>query len=632
MIEASRNEVRPRNLEAAGRDQGRPGPHLHAVVLRHALRRAVGAAGAGQGRRSRPRPQRQRRRAAVARALVRRRQRQPRSANIACATSSRRSTRRKDDDRVKAVALDLDGFTGGGQTAIGDLADAVRRVRGGGQAGHRLCRRLYQRQLPARLGGIRNLAQPARRGARSPARAEPTSTSRACSTSSGSPRTSIASARYKSAVEPFIRNDMSPEAQAELHGARPGRARELAAARSSRRGRRRTSTCSCSNMNGAIAAAGGDMAKAALANGLVDRIGERSASSRQRLAQLGGKGGKDDFRLRPIKLSSYVADKVDQKPDGTDRHRHHRRRHRRRQGRPGHRRRRHDRRARSRTASTKGIKALVVRVDSPGGSVLASERIRQARACRQGEKDPDRRIDGQRCRIGRLLGLDSCATSSMPSRRRSPARSACSGSSRASRARSRSSAIGADGVKTTPLSGEPDVLQGPLARSQPADPDRRQFDVRAVPQRRRRGAPQDARSRSTRSPRAACGTAAPRTSLGWSTASAGSTMRSPRPPQLADLGNERGRALPRAAGQLPPAADRDARLGPERQCGRARGCLRVARSAARRSSSRGRSARCARSSPGRASRRAASNARMSSRRSSTRTTSACFELIKEWLS
>ena len=35
--------------------------------------------------------------------------------------------------RVKAVALDLDGFTGGGQTAIGDLADAVRRVRAAGK-------------------------------------------------------------------------------------------------------------------------------------------------------------------------------------------------------------------------------------------------------------------------------------------------------------------------------------------------------------------------------------------------------------------------------------------------------------------------------------------------------------------
>ena len=39
----------------------------------------------------------------------------------------------KDDSRIKAVALDLDGFTGGGATAVGDLADAVRRVRNAGK-------------------------------------------------------------------------------------------------------------------------------------------------------------------------------------------------------------------------------------------------------------------------------------------------------------------------------------------------------------------------------------------------------------------------------------------------------------------------------------------------------------------
>src|SRR4051794_2997782 len=39
----------------------------------------------------------------------------------------------RDDSRVKAVALDLDGFNGGGATAIGDLADAVRRVRAAGK-------------------------------------------------------------------------------------------------------------------------------------------------------------------------------------------------------------------------------------------------------------------------------------------------------------------------------------------------------------------------------------------------------------------------------------------------------------------------------------------------------------------
>ena len=39
----------------------------------------------------------------------------------------------RDDSRVKAVALDLGGFNGGGATAIGDLADAVRRVRSAGK-------------------------------------------------------------------------------------------------------------------------------------------------------------------------------------------------------------------------------------------------------------------------------------------------------------------------------------------------------------------------------------------------------------------------------------------------------------------------------------------------------------------
>ena len=32
----------------------------------------------------------------------------------------------KDDDRVKAVAIDVDGMMGGGQTAMSDLAEAVR--------------------------------------------------------------------------------------------------------------------------------------------------------------------------------------------------------------------------------------------------------------------------------------------------------------------------------------------------------------------------------------------------------------------------------------------------------------------------------------------------------------------------
>src|SRR5215216_4020102 len=39
----------------------------------------------------------------------------------------------RDDDRVKAVALDLDGFLGGGQSAMAELGAAVRRVRTSGK-------------------------------------------------------------------------------------------------------------------------------------------------------------------------------------------------------------------------------------------------------------------------------------------------------------------------------------------------------------------------------------------------------------------------------------------------------------------------------------------------------------------
>ena len=118
----------------------------------------------------------------------------------------------KDDSRVKAVALDLDTFTGGGQTAMGDLADAVRRVRAAGKPviaygvgytddSYQLASaaseiwlnplgavliagpggsNLYYKGLLDKLGVTANVYRVG---------------------------------TYKSAVEPFIRNDMSPEAK-----------------------------------------------------------------------------------------------------------------------------------------------------------------------------------------------------------------------------------------------------------------------------------------------------------------------------------------------------------------------------------------------------------------------------------
>src|SRR4030095_2140794 len=97
---------------------------------------------------------------------------------------------------------------------------------------------------------------------------------------------------YKSAVEPFTRNDMSPEARenaqalgdALLETWREDIARGRPAAV---RGLNRM----LSDPVAVSQAANGDLAKAALDLKLIDRIGERRAYE-ARLAQLGGEGDK----------------------------------------------------------------------------------------------------------------------------------------------------------------------------------------------------------------------------------------------------------------------------------------------------------------------------------------------------
>ncbi len=90
----------------------------------------------------------------------------------------------KDDGRVKAVALDLDGFLGGGQTAIGDLGAALRRVRKAGKPVLAYAAGYTRRRLSARRPRVGNLDAPARRGGDRRAGRQRTSITRACSTSS----------------------------------------------------------------------------------------------------------------------------------------------------------------------------------------------------------------------------------------------------------------------------------------------------------------------------------------------------------------------------------------------------------------------------------------------------------------
>ena len=363
----------------------------------------------------------------------------------------------KDDGRVKAVALNLDGFAGGGQTAIGDLADAVRRVRAAGKpvvaysTGY--TNDDYQLASAASEIWINPLGAVAIAG--------PGGSNlyfKGLLDKLGVTANVYRVGTYKSAVEPFIRNDMSPEAkenylalgQAELESWREGvlKARPKA-----------NVNLFLQNMNGAVAAAGGDMAKAALAAGLVDRIGDQQAFE-ARLAQLGGESKDELGGYSRIKLASYIADKVNQEPKGpigvvtvagmiVD-------------GKAG------PGTAGGETIADaietgvrkKGIKALVVRVDSPGGSVLASERIRQAL------------LDARSRKIPIVVSMGSVAASggywvATPADFIYAEPSTITGSIGvfgvlpSFQGTLQKLGIGADGVKTTPLSGEPDLLKGP---------------------------------------------------------------------------------------------------------------------------------------------------------------------------
>jgi protease-4 len=363
----------------------------------------------------------------------------------------------KDDSRVKAVALDLDGFTGGGATAIGDVADAVRRVRAAGKPvvaygvgytddSYALASaaseiwlnplgavliagpggsNLYYKGLLDKLGVTANVYRVG---------------------------------TYKSAVEPFIRNDMSPEARQNYTALDEARLetwkQEVKQARP-----KANIDLFLTNMNGAVAAAGGDMAKAALQAGLIDRIGDRRAFE-ARLADLGGGTGGGGAPFKKVKLGSYVADVVNRNPSGpiglvtiagmiVD-------------GKAG-----------PGTAGgdtiaheiedgirNKGVKALVVRVDSPGGSVLASERIRQAL------------LEAKSKKIPVVVSMGSVAASggywvSTPADFIYAEPSTITGSIGvfgvipSFQGTLKKLGVGADGVKTTPLSGEPDLFKGP---------------------------------------------------------------------------------------------------------------------------------------------------------------------------
>ncbi|HEX7929974.1 MAG TPA: signal peptide peptidase SppA [Sphingomicrobium sp.] len=363
----------------------------------------------------------------------------------------------KTDSRVKAVALDLDGFTGGGQTTLTDLSAAIRDVRQSGKPvlayatgytddGYQLAsaaseiwlnplglvgitgpggQRLYYKGLLDKLGVNAHVYRVG---------------------------------TYKAAVEPFTRNDMSPEAKQNAQ-ALGGALLETWLQDVSKNRPKAQLAPYIRDTAGAVQAAGGDLAKAALNAGLVDKLAERQ-DFEKRLAQLGGEDDNAIGGYKRIKLAAYTRDAVGEQKRGpigvvtvagmiVDG-----------KASPG-------------TAggdtiaqliedglADNDLKALVVRVDSPGGSVLASERIRHAI------------LEAKRQKLPVVVSMGSVAASggywvSTPADFIYAEPSTITGSIgvfgilpsfEGTRAKL---GLGADGIKTTPLSGEPDVWNGP---------------------------------------------------------------------------------------------------------------------------------------------------------------------------
>lgn len=360
------------------------------------------------------------------------------------------------DARVKAVVLDLDGFQGGGQVALISVGDALGRVRKAGKpvlayatgysdAAYLLAShaseiwmnpmgataftgpggtRLYYKGLIDKLGVTAHIYRVG---------------------------------TYKSAVEPYMRADQSPEAREaskQLAAALwEGWQRHVASARPKAK-----LAPYIADPTGALAAAHGQMAEAAVANGIVDKLGDRTAFGARVAAIAGGDDAKPAGWYRRIAYDDWVAanpapgggqigvvtvagEIVDGDAD------------------PGTAGGATIARLIHKGIAEKPLKAIVLRVDSPGGSALAAEQIRSAL------------LDAKKKGLPIVVSMGSVAASggywvTTVADRIFAEPTTITGSIGVfgilPTAENALAKIGvtSDGVKTTPLSGQPDITGG----------------------------------------------------------------------------------------------------------------------------------------------------------------------------
>ena len=289
----------------------------------------------------------------------------------------------KSDARVKVVVLDLDRFAGGYPSAVAEVAAAVGRVKASGKP--------VLAYATAYLDSSYLIAANASEVWTNPMGgalfAGPGGSQlyyKGLIDKLGVNVHVYRVGTYKSAVEPYILSQASEPAKAAnqaLYGAifQQWQDNVLKARPKAQLAQY------LSKPDGMVVAANGDLAKANLATGIVDKLGDRTAFGK-RVAEIAGADPKVIGGFRSIKFKDWIV--ANPPPTGgepigvitiageiVDGKRG-----------PGV--------AAGDTVSKllldglakKTLKALVVRVDSPGGSVLASEQIRQAilEAKRQG--------------------------------------------------------------------------------------------------------------------------------------------------------------------------------------------------------------------------------------------------------
>jgi protease-4 len=362
------------------------------------------------------------------------------------------------DSRVQTVALDLDIFSGGGQTTLADVGAALDGVKKAGKPviayataydddSYQLAAHASEVWLSP-LGGVL-ITGPGGNNLYFKGLLDKL----------GVTANVYRVGTYKAAVEPLIRNDMSPEAR-QAAQALAGSLWEDWQQQVARARPKAQIAAYAADTPGRIAATQGDMAKAALAAGLVDRIGDREAFGRRIAEITGTRYANVPGSFRSIDYDAWVSDNPAGDDDGqigivtvagdiVD-------------GEAGLGTAGAETivRALDKGMRDRSLKAIVLRVDSPGGSALASERIRKAVLAVKAKGLPVVVSMGSVAASGgywvstagdRIFAEPSTITGSIgvfgivPSFQGTLAKLG----------------VGADGVKTTPLSGEPDVLHGP---------------------------------------------------------------------------------------------------------------------------------------------------------------------------